>query len=219
MGRPREQGATTLRRTRRGWDWRRQRQPRGTVCAWRPPVPAALLVWGTASPPGTWAGTLRPVATRVRAARRGGEVEGVEVRVLRRRGPLARGGPSLCLREHPGLSFISPLTPHISRKKSFPIPKCSTEADFSIWALLLSSFGGNFCVNSPPLSKRTWGQSGEARGPLLGSWGASAGHTRAGAHLPGWELALLRGRGLGTPWPALQRSPCDSSRGSPRTSG
>lgn len=219
MGRPREQGATALRRTRRGWDWRRQGQPRGTVCAWRAPVPAALLVWGTASPPGTWAGTLRPVAPRVRAARRGGEVEGVEVRVPTRRGLLARGGPGLCLKEHLGLSFISPLTPHISRKKSFPIPKCSTEAHFSIWALLLSSFGGNFCVNSPPLSKRTWGQSGEAGGRC---WGA--GEHRLGTRGPvptcrDGTLALLRGRGLGAPWPALQRSPCDSSRGSPRTSG
>lgn len=36
------------------------------------------------------------------------------------------------------------------------------EADFSIWALLMSYFGENFCLNSLPLSELTWGPLGEA---------------------------------------------------------
>lgn len=45
--------------------------------------------------------------------------------------------PTVCLREHTGLSFISPLMLHISREiiSNF---KDSMEADFSIWALLMS---------------------------------------------------------------------------------
>lgn len=76
----------------------------------------------------------------------------------------------VCLEEHPGLSSVSPLTLHISRKKSFPIPKGSMEADFSIWAPLMSSFGGNFCVNSLPSST-----------PHVGT-------VKGGRDLGGWEL-------------------------------
>lgn len=53
------------------------------------------------------------------------------------RGFVACGVNSVCLRENAGLSFISPLTLHISREiiSNF---KGSMEADFSIWALLMS---------------------------------------------------------------------------------
>lgn len=53
------------------------------------------------------------------------------------RGLLVCGDNSACLREHASLSFISPLILHISREiiSNF---KGSMEADFSIWALLMS---------------------------------------------------------------------------------
>lgn len=53
------------------------------------------------------------------------------------KGCVVCGANSVSLREHAGLSFISPLTLHISREiiSNF---KGSMEADFSIWALLMS---------------------------------------------------------------------------------
>lgn len=53
------------------------------------------------------------------------------------RGFVACAAHSVCLREHAGLSFISPLMLHISREiiSNF---KGSMEADFSIWAVLMS---------------------------------------------------------------------------------
>lgn len=53
------------------------------------------------------------------------------------RGFLMRGADSVCLREHTGMSFISPLMLHIS-KEIISKFKGSMEADFSIWALLMS---------------------------------------------------------------------------------
>lgn len=50
------------------------------------------------------------------------------------------------------------------------------EADFSIWALLMSYFGENFCLNSLPLSELTWGPLGEAEtGPRMGAAGGTLG--------------------------------------------
>lgn len=53
------------------------------------------------------------------------------------RGFMLCGADSVCLREHTGLSFISPLMLHIS-KEIISNFKGSMEADFSIWALLMS---------------------------------------------------------------------------------
>lgn len=60
------------------------------------------------------------------------------------------------------------LTPHIH------ISKGSMEADVSVWALLMSSFGGNLCVNSFPSSAPQAGPvRGRAGGSCLGAvWSA-----------------------------------------------
>lgn len=52
------------------------------------------------------------------------------------------------------------------------------EADFSIWALLMSYFGENFCLNSLPLSELTWGPLGRDTATHGGCWGDTRrGHT------------------------------------------
>lgn len=102
---------------------------------------------GAASPPGT-SPSPDPPACRV---------PGTEHRAAgggRRRWACRRGSSGRawrcvdtrpCFRNVQDLSFSSPLTLHISSKKSLP-----RGGGFSIWALWMSYFGGNLCVNSFP---------------------------------------------------------------------
>lgn len=91
------------------------------------------------------------------------------------RGFVVRGADSICLREHAGLSFISPLMLHISRE-IIPNFKGSMEADFSIWALLMSYLEGTYAFSHFPQPHVGTGRGG--REPMMpgspsdlgGSW-------------------------------------------------
>lgn len=102
---------------------------------------------GAASPPGT-SPSPDPPACRVPGTERRA-AGGGRRRWACRRGSSGRAWRCAdtrpCFRNVQDLSFSSPLTLHISSKKSLP-----RGGGFSIWALWMSYFGGNLCVNSFP---------------------------------------------------------------------
>lgn len=108
---------------------------------------------------------------------------------------MACGLHGLCLKER--AEPVLYLTSHTTyfQKAIISNPKVLRGGGVSIWALLMSYFGGNFCVNSLPSSKLMRGQLGRQKDRDLGSWLQGTGwawpHTLsrptpgAGPHPPG----------------------------------
>lgn len=98
-----------------------------------------------------------------------------------------------CPLSHPHTTYF--------QKEIIPDSKGSTEADFSIWASLMSSFGGDSWLTRSKLLRGQWGAGAGGQGGWEPSWGeARAGHGR-GPHLC---LRRPKALGSGVPLAALQ---------------